>query len=621
MKFNIIKTLSLFLMIFSFSQSYGQVQNIKLEQKPGVFVTESLVLAPGDYQFEIANNGIDHEVGFVVAPKGKYDALNHIKSAYVKTPVPNGKSSLTSVVSLKAGEYEYFCPLNPTDKYPLTVSAPQNIKLTQVPGKFKTESLVVKEGTYQFEIANEGVDHEVGFVVVPKGKYEGANHIKAAYVKAPVSNGKSSLTSVVSLPAGEYEYFCPLNPTGKYPLTVSNDVKSIKLTQVPGKFKTESIVIAEGIYQFEIANEGVDHELGFVVVPKGKYDPSNHIKAAYVKAPVSNGKSSLTSVVSLSAGEYEYFCPLNPTDKYPLTVRNDVNSIKLTQVPGKFNTESLAVKEGTYQFEIANEGVDHEVGFVVVPKGKYDPSNHIKAAYVNAPVANGKSSLTNVVSLKAGEYEYFCPLNPTDKYPLTVRDDVKSIKLTQVPGKFNTESVVVAEGTYQFEIANEGVDHEVGFVVVPKGKYDPSNHIKAAYVNAPVSNGKSSLTNFVSLKAGEYEYFCPLNPTDKYPLTVRNDVKSIKLTQVPGKFNTESLTLKAGLYQFEIANEGVDHELGFVVVPKGKYDPSNHIKAAYVNAPVANGKSSLTNVVSLKAGEYEYFCPLNPTAKNSLTVK
>ena len=320
MNYTIITKLAMFLLAFSFTTSYAQVHNIKLEQTPGVFVIQDLTLAEGDYQFEIANNGVDHEVGFVLVPKGQYAEANHIKEAYVKAPVATNKSSMTSVVSLKAGDYEYFCPLNPTRKYALTVTGPEKIKLTQTPGKFTTESLVVQEGTYQFEIANDGVDHEVGFVVVPKGKYDAANHIKAAYVSAPVANGKSSMTSVVSLKAGEYEYFCPLNPTAKYPLTVSNNVKNVKLTQVPGRFETESLRLKAGQYQFEIANAGVDHEVGFVVVPKGKYDASNHIKAAYVAAPVANGKSSLTSVVTLTPGEYEYFCPLNPTAKNKLTI-------------------------------------------------------------------------------------------------------------------------------------------------------------------------------------------------------------------------------------------------------------------------------------------------------------
>ena len=322
MKNRINNLLALIALVFTINPLSAQVENIKLTQTPGKFTTENLTLAAGQYQFEIANEGVDHEVGFVLVPKGKYDAADHIKAAYVTAPVEEGKSSLTNVVNLSAGEYEYFCPLNPTSKYNLTVSDKvQNVKLTQTPGKFTTENLTLAAGQYQFEIANEGVDHEVGFVVVPKGKYDAANHIKAAYVKAPVKEGKSSLTSVVNLTAGEYEYFCPLNPTAKYNLTVSDKVQNVKLIQIPGKFTVQGLTVAPGEYQFEIANEGIDREVGFVLVPKGKYGAEHHIQAAYVKAPVKEDKSSLTNVINLSAGEYEYFCPLNPTPKYPLTVK------------------------------------------------------------------------------------------------------------------------------------------------------------------------------------------------------------------------------------------------------------------------------------------------------------
>ena len=312
-------SLIIFLTLFSFS-SFAQVHNIKLEQTPGAFVVQNLTLSEGDYQFEIANVGVDHEVGFVLVPKGQYQPTDHIKAAYVKAPADTNQSSMTNVVSLKAGDYEYFCPLNPTRKYSLTVSAPESIKLTQVPKKFTTESLMIAEGTYQFEITNKDVGHDVGFVLVPKGKYDPADHIKTAYVKAPVASGQSGMTSVVNLSAGEYEYFCPLNPTAKYPLTVSNKVRNVKLTQLPGKFETSSLTLKPGQYQFEIANEGVGHQVGFVLVPKGKYDPADHIKAAYVKAPATTGNSSMTNVVTLEAGEYEYFCPLNPTAKNSLTV-------------------------------------------------------------------------------------------------------------------------------------------------------------------------------------------------------------------------------------------------------------------------------------------------------------
>ena len=160
-------------------------------------------------------------------------------------------------------------------------------------------------------------------------------------------------------------------------------------------------------------------------------------------------------------------CTVNDTaqaldDKMP--VKPAAQSVKLEQTKGAFSTTSLVLAPGQYQFEIANSDVDHEVGFVLVPKGKYDAANHIKAAYVKAPVAQGNSSMTNVVNLAAGEYEYFCPLNPTPKYSLTVTDKVENVKLTQTTGKFTTQNLTLAPGNYQFEIANSDVDHEVGSV-------------------------------------------------------------------------------------------------------------------------------------------------------------
>lgn len=222
MKFNITQILALSFFSFLFTNASAQVENVKLVQVTDAFETTEVTLAAGDYQFEIVNDGVDHEVGFVLVPKGKYDAENHIKEAYVKAPVANGTSSMTSVVSLAPGEYEYFCPMNPTPKYTLTVTEKaETIKLTQVPGAFTSKKkLKLDAGSYQFEIVNDGVDHEVGFVLVPKGQYGAENHIKEAYVKSPVANGSSSMTSIVTLQAGSYEYFCPMNPTEKYEVIV-----------------------------------------------------------------------------------------------------------------------------------------------------------------------------------------------------------------------------------------------------------------------------------------------------------------------------------------------------------------------------------------------------------------
>jgi plastocyanin len=203
----------------------------------------------------------------------------------------------------------------------------------------------------------------------------------------------------------------------------------------------------------------------------------------------------------------------------------------------------------------------------------------------------------------------------------TAQAQVNKISLGQTPGEFTIKSLTLTPGQYQFEILNNGVDHEIGFVLAPKGKTEPEHHIKEAYVTAPVKNGKSSTSKVVLLEAGEYVYFCPLNPTEQYNLTVEASVKKIALEQVKGAFTQTSLTLEAGKYQFAISNNGVDHELGFVLAPKGKTEQKYHIKEAYVTKPVKEGMTSMTKVVDLKAGEYVYFCPLNPTKEYSLTVK
>jgi len=97
--------------------------------------------------------------------------------------------------------------------------------------------------------------------------------------------------------------------------------------------------------------------------------------------------------------------------------------------------------------------------------------------------------------------------------------------------------------------------------------------------------------------------------------------KTIKLSQSPGEFNIEGLTLSAGTYVFEIANETVDHAVGFVLAPKGKADQANHIKEAYVQKTPERGETSQSKVVTLTPGEYVYFCPLNKTPQYTLTVK
>lgn len=96
----------------------------------------------------------------------------------------------------------------------------------------------------------------------------------------------------------------------------------------------------------------------------------------------------------------------------------------------------------------------------------------------------------------------------------------KTVSLEQTKGEFTQKSITLSEGTYVFEIANAGVDHEVGFVLAPKGKDGAENHIKEAYVTAVVPTNEKGHSKKVTLTKGEYVYFCPLNPTPQYKLVV-----------------------------------------------------------------------------------------------------
>jgi len=103
---------------------------------------------------------------------------------------------------------------------------------------------------------------------------------------------------------------------------------------------------------------------------------------------------------------------------------------------------------------------------------------------------------------------------------------------------------------------------------------------------------------------------------------IAQEAKVIQLTQVQGDFKEKKeLNLKAGeAYIFEVTNEGVDHKVGFVITPKGKTTQEHHIQNAYVQETIENGSSSRSKEVILKKGEYEYFCPMNPTPHYTIVV-
>ena len=106
---------------FAFTANAQKAKTISLEQTKGKFTQKSLTLSEGTYVFEISNKNVGHDVGFVLAPKGKTEEKHHIKNAYVTSLVKNNGKSKSKKVALTKGEYVYFCPLNPTPQYTLRV--------------------------------------------------------------------------------------------------------------------------------------------------------------------------------------------------------------------------------------------------------------------------------------------------------------------------------------------------------------------------------------------------------------------------------------------------------------------------------------------------------------------
>lgn len=95
--------------------------------------------------------------------------------------------------------------------------------------------------------------------------------------------------------------------------------------------------------------------------------------------------------------------------------------VKLDQTPGEFEQTELTLKAGTYIFDVTNSGVDHEVGFVITTVNKKGESgDHLKTSYLSKTINDGESARSQAVSLEPGTYHYFCPLNPTPTYTITV---------------------------------------------------------------------------------------------------------------------------------------------------------------------------------------------------------
>lgn len=130
--------------------------------------------------------------------------------------------------------------------------------------------------------------------------------------------------------------------------------------------------------------------------------------------------------------------------------------------------------------------------------------------------------MKKIISILVIALSFTLTSNAQDKM---IKKDTKAsiVSLEQTEGEFTQKSVTLSEGSYIFEISNNNVGTDVGFVLVPKGKdvSKPENHIKTAYVTKVVGNNTKEQSNATKLAKGEYVYFCPLNKTPQYTLIVK----------------------------------------------------------------------------------------------------
>ena len=112
-----------------------------------------------------------------------------------------------------------------------------------------------------------------------------------------------------------------LSPLASYAQTsgtLIEDVTVVQLSQVPGEYETTALDLPPGKYIFEVTNRNVDKGLGFYLTPATA--ANKQVPNSGLSKLVGEGETARTGVVELSAGEYQYSCPLNPTPHYTIKV-------------------------------------------------------------------------------------------------------------------------------------------------------------------------------------------------------------------------------------------------------------------------------------------------------------
>ena len=281
----------------------------------------------------------------------------------------------------------------------------------------------------------------------------------------------------------------------------------VQLSQVEGEYTTTQLNLVPGDYIFEVTNTEVEKDLGFYLQDKAGDQVTNSGLAKLV----GNGQTSRTGVVTLTEGNFQYSCPLNPTPHYTVNVGTP-ETIKLSQNEGIYNEGELELAAGYYVFEVTNTEVAKDLGFYLQDADGAQVTN----SGLKELVGEGETNSSGLVYLAPGAYQYSCPLNPTPHYTVNVRAP-KTIKLTQNEGIYNEGELELAAGYYVFEVTNTEVAKDLGFYLQGADGAQVTN----SGLKELVGEGETNSSGLVYLAPGKYQYSCPLNPTPHYTVTVK----------------------------------------------------------------------------------------------------
>lgn len=127
-----------------------------------------------------------------------------------------------------------------------------------------------------------------------------------------------------------------------------------------------------------------------------------------------------TTVIVLTQVPCQFLESENGVNRgFTSTKKSDCETINAKTGTGRLATAKvLDLKPGKYIFRVANKNVPYPLGFWLRGDGLI---NRARLPSVSGGGLTLGTSKDYVIELKAGDYVYSCPLNPTPNYKLIVR--------------------------------------------------------------------------------------------------------------------------------------------------------------------------------------------------------